>query len=194
MRHPLEFLPLNLRKPFFFVFLGLTILVFGVFGVLDQSLRTDAAPFGIVSFELAGSPQRAFQILVSWEGVCADCPAIQNFQPYLYAAFGLGLDYLFMPAYALALSLGLLMAGAGRADWHSRWTAVMGWGAFAAALFDALENYALWKILTGSVAAPFPQIAGICAVIKFALLFFGVAVALVSALSKKEPPIRTSQR
>lgn len=180
MKHPLEFLPLHLRKPFFFVFLGLTMLIFGVFGALDQPLRTSAAPYGIVSFELAGSPERAFQIMVSWEGGCEDCPPIRKFQPYLYAAFGLGLDYLFMPAYALALSLGLLLAGAGRAIWYSRWTAVMGWGAFAAALLDALENYALWQVLTGDFSPAMTQMAAVCAVLKFSLLAVGIATGIAA--------------
>jgi hypothetical protein len=182
MRHPLEFLPLQLRKPLFYFFLIFTLIIYGVFSVLDQPLRTSAAPHGIVSFELAGSPDTAFQIMVSWEDVCDECPAAEKFKPYLYAAFGLGLDYLFMPVYALALSLGLLLAGNGKKSWYRTLTIWMGWGAFAAALFDAVENYALWKILTGNFAAPFPQVALFCAIVKFALLAAGILTALGGAM------------
>ena len=54
LRYPLDFLPTNLRRPLFFLFLGLTVAGFAVFQLLDQPLRTPAAPAGTVSFELAG--------------------------------------------------------------------------------------------------------------------------------------------
>jgi hypothetical protein len=66
MPHPLEFLPLNLRKRLFFTFLALTVVLFAVFRVLDEPLRTAAAPNGIVSFEFAGLPDQAEVIVSSW--------------------------------------------------------------------------------------------------------------------------------
>ena len=175
MKHPLEFLPSNLRKPFFFGFLALTLTMFGVFNILDQPLRTSAAPNGIVSYELAGSPENAQAMLTSWD---------ENAR--LFAAFGLGFDYLFMPAYALALSLGLLLAGSAKPAWLQKMTAWLGWGVLFAALFDAVENYALWKILTGSVNSSFPLIAAVCANIKFVLLILGLLVAIAGAFIKKQ--------
>ncbi|HEX2992271.1 MAG TPA: hypothetical protein VHO49_16410, partial [Anaerolineales bacterium] len=67
MSHPLEFLPLRVRKQLFFTFLFLTLVLFAVFRVLDQPLRTDAAPNGIVSFELAGDARTAHLITDSWK-------------------------------------------------------------------------------------------------------------------------------
>jgi hypothetical protein len=84
VRHPLDFLPLNARKPLFFLFLGLTAAFFAVFQVLDQPMRTPAAPAGIVSFELAGNTDKAGAMLASW-----------NAGARLNAAFGLGFDFLF---------------------------------------------------------------------------------------------------
>ena len=92
MNHPLDFIPANKRKPAFFAFLTLTLILFAVFRVLDSPLRTAAAPNGIVSYELAGNIKPAAEILGSWDA-----------RAQLFAAFGLGLDYLFMPAYALTL-------------------------------------------------------------------------------------------
>ena len=57
MNHPLEFLPAHRRKPVFFALLALTAVLFGIFRVLDAPLRSDAAPNGIISFELAGTPR-----------------------------------------------------------------------------------------------------------------------------------------
>jgi hypothetical protein len=174
MQHPLEFIPLNLRKPLFYFFLVCTLVIFGVFSILDQPLRTSAAPNGIVSFELARTLDESQSILNSWD---------ENARPF--AAFGLGFDYLFMLVYAAALSLGLLLAGANKIGWYVSLTNWLGWGAFAAAFFDAVENYVLWQILTGNASSALPQIAAFCATIKFILLIAGVVVALAGKVVKK---------
>lgn len=176
MKHPLEFVPSDFRKPFFLGFLALTLAMFGLFNILDQPLRTSAAPNGIVSYELAGSPEEAQAMLTSWDE-----------HARLFAAFGLGFDYLFMPVYSLALSFGLLLAGSAKPTWLQKLTVFLGWGVLLAALFDALENYALWKILTGSIDSAFPQIAAVCANIKFILLILGLLAAISGAFIKKRP-------
>jgi hypothetical protein len=87
-----------------------------------------------------------------------------------------------MPVYATALSLGILLAEERR---KGIWPALgksLGWGAFAAALFDATENIALFTILSGTVAAPFPQIAFWCASVKFALILLGLVYGLAGWL------------
>ncbi len=178
MRHPLEFIPQNLRKPLFYFFFVFTIVIFGVFRLLDAPLQTSAAPSGIVSFELARTFDSSQAMTYSWDSTAR-----------LFAAFGLGLDYLFMPVYALALSLGLLLTGYEKPNWYRAVTAWLGWGAFSAALFDMVENYALWRVLTGSLDPVFPQIAAFCATIKFTLLIAGLLVALVNKAVKK---IKTS--
>ena len=178
MKHPLEFIPLNLRKPLFYVFFAMTIAIFGIFNILDQPLRTDVAPNGIVSLELAGTPEKVFQILTSWEPINVQGPAIYKMKGYLIAAFGLGFDYLFMPTYALVLSLGLLLAMGNKKNRYAVFAGWMGWGVFVAALFDAMENYMLWRVLTGDIISPYPEIAAICATIKFILLILGLVTAL----------------
>ena len=163
MRHPLEFIPQHLRKPLFYVFFVLTIVIFGVFSVLDMPLRTSVAPSGIVSFELAGNVKTAQAVIDSW-----------NSDARLFSAFGLGLDYLFMPVYMFALSLGLLFAMNRKTGWYYFFAMWMGWGAFTAMIFDAVENYALWRVLTGNVVSPYPEVAALCATIKFILLVAGL--------------------
>jgi hypothetical protein len=174
MQHPLEFIPAHLRKPLFYVFLVLTIVIFGIFRGLDSPLRTAAAPNGVVSYELARTTDTAQGIVNSWDS-----------NARLFAAFGLGLDYLFMPAYALALSLGILLTMNVRSGWYSYLAAWMGWGAFAAALFDTVENYALWKELISGVFSPYAQIAALCATIKFVLLITGLLTAIAGGLMPK---------
>ncbi len=175
MSHPLEFLPNNLRKPFFYVFFALTLIIFGVFRQLDQPLRNASAPSGIVSFELARTVDSSQRIADSW-----------NADARLVAAFGLGLDYLFMPVYALALSLGLLLTLDNKPAQYRSFAALMGWGAFAAALFDSVENYALWHVLTNGAVSPYPQISALCATIKFTLLILGLITISASKLTHKK--------
>ena len=189
MKHPLENIPREYRKRSFFTFLFLTLSLFAVFRVLDQPLRTPAAPNGIVSFELAGSPLQAQAITEEWKrsslllsAVAGQAdPNIVNV-PYTFAAFGLGIDYLFMPVYAFALAFGTLLAANRHGGWFKSLGAVAGYGAFAAALFDAVENYALFQILLNRVYSPYPEIAYYCASLKFALLIFGLLYALAGWL------------
>lgn len=180
MRHPLEFVTHGARKRLFLTFLLLTLSLFAVFRVLDQPLRTPAAPNGIVSFELAGTPEKAFQIMVSWEAV--EQPDILRIRGYLFAAFGLGIDYLFMPVYALALGFGTLLAAGRHAGWLRSLGTAAGYGAFAAALFDAVENYALFQVLLGAFDSSYPMLAAVCAAVKFGLLAFGLLVAIVGGV------------
>ncbi len=173
MHYPLEFTPQRLHRPLFNFFLLLTIAIFGIFYFIDQPLQTSAAPSGTVSFELARTPETARSILDSWDA-----------NARLIAAFGLGFDFLFMPVYALALSFGLLLAGHGKANWYRRLTMWMGWGAFAAALFDAVENYALLRVLIGDVDTVFPLVAAVCALTKFTLLLFGICTAAIGRMAR----------
>jgi hypothetical protein len=176
MNHPLAVLPTEKRKPFFFAFLALTLIIFAVFRVLDSPLRTPAAPNGIVSFELAGNLETATSIINSWDARAG-----------LFAGFGLGLDYLFMPFYALALSLGILLAAGRHPGAFEKAGAWLGWGALAAALFDAVENYSLWQLLLGNLQEDWANLAAMCATIKFGLLILGLAYALLGwVLPKKK--------
>jgi len=175
MKHPLEFIPQPLRKPFFFFFLALTLAIFGLFRLLDTPLQTSAAPGGIVSYELARSLDNSQAMLNSWDA-----------NARLFAAFGLGFDFLFMPVYALALSLGLLLAGSDKPKGFHALTVWLGWGALFAALFDAVENYALWQILSGDLSAALPQVAALCATLKFALLVSGLVVGLLGLVIRKQ--------
>ncbi|HUF00564.1 MAG TPA: hypothetical protein VMN99_15010 [Anaerolineales bacterium] len=187
MRHPLESIPDEYRQRLFFTFLALTLVLFAIFRVLDKLLQTEAAPNGIVSFELAGNEQTASAITDSWKQASLllsavagqPDPTIVNV-PYVFAAFGLGIDYLFMPIYAFALAFGTLLAARRHEGSTRSLGAVAGYGAFAAALFDALENYALLRVLLGDLYSGDPALAAFCATIKFGLIVFGVLYALVA--------------
>jgi len=175
MRHPLEFVHVDYRKRFFIMFLFLTLILFAIFRVLDKPLQTDYAPSGIVSFELAGTTQNAAHIVLTWTE-----------EAVLHASFGLGIDYLFMPIYAFALAFGTLLAAGRHSGWLKSLGAVAGYGAFAAALFDAVENYALFQIMLGAFDSSYPAVAATCATIKFSLLVSGLLYAVLGGVIPKK--------
>lgn len=168
--HPLSFLPFHLRKPVFWFSLILAILCFALFGIfLDPPLQTDVAT-GIVSFELARTPQTATAIINSWDSRARS-----------FAAFGLGFDFLFMPFYATALSAGLLLVTERlKGNWLTL-ANLLGWSVYLATFFDSIENIALFTILTGNIGAN-PGIAFWCASIKFGLLLSGLGYTLTARL------------
>jgi hypothetical protein len=195
MHHPLESIPNEYRKRLFLTLLFPTLILFGVFRVLDKPLRTPTAPNGIVSFELAGSPLKAKEITDEWkrsslllsEVAGQATPDIVNI-PYAFAAFGLGIDYLFMPLYAFTLAFATLLAAGRHGGWIKSLGAAAGFGSFAAALFDAVENYALFQILLNQIQSPYPEIAFTCASIKFGLLAFGIFYAVLGWLLPRARP------
>jgi hypothetical protein len=91
----------------------------------------------------------------------------------ILAAFQLGLDYLFIVTYTLALSLGCIVA----MDWWRRGPKgmaavgpIVAWLTMIAGLFDAVENFALMRGLAGAEGSWWPQVAWWCAAVKFGLL------------------------
>jgi hypothetical protein len=114
--------------------------------------------------------------LSSWEGRAS-----------LFAAFGLGLDYLFMPSYALTVALGALLAAGQHSGWLARLGTWAAYGVFTAAVFDALENIGQAdQLLNGVITAPVTHFVGVCASIKFTLLLLGILYGLVGWVLPKK--------
>jgi len=193
LRHPLDFIPETNRKSLFFALLAGTLILFAVFRVLDAPLRTAAAPNGIVSFELAGTPFQTQAIIDSWHEMAFLLSSVAGepvpgfvSRAYSFAVFGLGLDYLFMPVYATALALGILLAASKHESRFAVFGAWLGWGAYAATLFDAVENYALARMLMmNEVWSPYPEVAAFCASLKFGLLLLGLFYAIIGLIVPK---------
>lgn len=183
MSHPLDRLSPASKKTSFIVLLMLTILLMVIMNSVGALLTTTSAPYGIVSFELAFSPTLAQQILASW------IPEAQ-----LRASFIQGLDFLFPLVYSTALGLGCLLS-AGAINHRGKPLSSLGrflaWGLLLAAALDYVENVALVTELFDKVQSPYPEIAGVCAVIKFTIillsilyLLYGFAIRLLSRPSR----------
>jgi hypothetical protein len=172
MSHPLAVIPPAQRPYWFTFFLILTLVVMVALNVLGAPLQTAVAPLGIVSFELAGDVATAQQIVDSWDD-----------QARVYAGFNLGLDYLFMVAYATVIALAILwLADSLQLQGRARAAAVgLAWGQWLAAGLDAVENAALLILLVGQVANPWPAIAFWTAVVKFGLIGLGLLYVLLGS-------------
>jgi hypothetical protein len=174
VRHPFEALRADKRKFIFLSLAALTLVVMGVLNVIDGPLETAAAPQGIVSFELAGDGPSAQAILDSW-----DC------QARAHAGFSLGFDFVFMLLYSSTIGLACVWAARVLPGRYRSLVAVglmLAWGQWLAALLDMVENVALLIILLDSPGAPWPQVARWCVVPKFALVFLGLAYAVLAVV------------
>jgi len=183
MNNPFSFIPTDMQKRLFWPLLALTLVLMIVFSITGAPLNTEAAPYGVISFELAGSLERVNTIFASWDAAARE-----------RAAFGLGLDYFFIPVYATAIALGCALAS--RSLKARQWPleslgAIISWGLLLAGLLDIIENIALTITLFSAPSAPYPQIATACAALKFTLIFlalvyahYGAAVTLLPKPSK----------
>lgn len=160
MKTPFDWIAANKQKPVFISLTILTVIVMGCLQLIGGPLVTDAAPGGIVTYEFAGDAPTAQAILTSWDAAGK-----------VYAGLSLGLDFLFLFAYAGSIGLGCILIGRTVAPRAGIWLA---WGMVAAALFDYLENYALIRNLLGSELALWPVMARWCAIPKFALVGAGL--------------------
>ncbi|MBM3144801.1 MAG: hypothetical protein FJ010_07485 [Chloroflexi bacterium] len=170
MIHPLSFIPVERQGRFFWPLVILALAVMAAMNLIGAPLKTETAPAGIISYELAGMVSEAGKILASW-----DAPAREH------AAFVQGLDFLFIPIYAGAIALGCRMASGvlRRKGWAlASLGAPLAWLALLAALLDVIENIALVLMLFGAPANPWPQIALWCAVPKFTFVALGILYAL----------------
>ena len=151
-----------------------TAAIFVVLAVLDLRMMDAGGP-GIVGFEVAGTQDRAAQILAEWgrDGIDA-------------AKASLWIDYAYIAAYGTFLVL---------AAWATRdlalergWRRMAAWGlaaipfAAAAAAFDAIEDVGLLLAVNEHGGALAPRLAQVCASLKFALLAVTIAYLLAGLL------------
>jgi hypothetical protein len=138
-----------------------SILLLAVLAGLDQRLQDTGGP-GMIPFEVAGSEQRASEIVSEWGTGGRDD-----------ARLSLWLDYAFLVAYAAFLALAVaatrdLARARGWVTMH-RVGRFLIWFPIAGAVFDALENTGLLVTLGGDGGAFAPRFAMVCACAKFAL-------------------------
>ncbi len=145
-------------KRSFWILMALFVPTAIAMGRIDVDLRTVHAPHGIVSFEFCGFAKTCSAILEEWDGKGRES-----------AMLSLGLDYLFMLAYAGVLCVGLLLTSVGLEPRLKRLVELVAAGSIVAGLADALENYSLIQIVLGGDTSTYGMRAGTFASVKFAL-------------------------
>ncbi len=171
MRHPFETWPAEGRRA---LTVGLLVLVVGVSAGL-LAIGEMLPGEGLVQLELATSHERVAEIVQPW---------IDEGEVHL-AAFGLGLDMLYLVVYG-ALFTGLAAQVAARARRVGRaglaTLIVFGaWGVTAAALLDVVENTLQIPMLQDP-SAGVPAAVAAVATTKFALLGAAFVSALVTLI------------
>jgi hypothetical protein len=172
--HPWSWVPQRRQAGLFAFELVLTLLVLLALQATGGPLRTEAAPAGIVSFELAGNDTLSQEILRSWGPTGR-----------IYAGLNLGLDYLFLFAYATAIGLACAMIGQKGAlhPWLRSLGISLSWALLLAGAFDAIENYALIRLLLGSTGGGWSIAARFAAIAKFSLVVLGILYVILAGLA-----------
>ncbi len=153
---------------------AITISLMAILNWVSAPLVAPQSPYGMISFELAGSVDRAAGMLDQWDA-----------NTRLRAAFSLGLDYLFMLAYPAAIGLACRLAAGVFRNRNYRVHKLENFlirGQWLAAALDATENIALFLILLGNTSSTAPLTAYWCAIIKFSLVISGIIYALFGLL------------
>ena len=150
------------------IFSAILFIILGYFNIM---LKTDTAPDGIISFELAKSLEQSQAMLASW-----DTNAKIN------AGLSLGIDFLFLFVYGIFFALACFSVAKkfkDRINWFYKLGIYLACLQFVAALFDAIENIALIKLLLGSNSSLFPSIAFYFASIKFVVIGIGIIYIII---------------
>jgi hypothetical protein len=168
LTHPLAALPSDKRTRVLVPLLIATLVITFLFRFIGPAQPT------IVDFELAGSVPKAQAIVDAWSET-----------DRIRAGFSLGFDYVYMPVYSTTIALACVMATGvlKRTAWRTSGL-LLAWGLWIAAVSDAIENLALYTVLLGNNVAPWPEIAQICATIKFGLILLGLLYVIAGVIAK----------
>jgi hypothetical protein len=147
-----------------------SVVIAAVLLVLDRRMMDAGGP-GIVGFEVAGSQDRATEIMADWGRKGTDAAKASLWIDYAYiVAYGTFLVLASWATQDLALRRGWRrMAAVG--------PAVIAFAA-AAAAFDAIEDVGLLLAVNQHGGDLAPRLAQVCATLKFALLAATVAYLL----------------
>ena len=158
-----------------------SVAIGAVLVALDARMMDAGGP-GIIGFELAGTQERADEILADWGDRGTDA-----------AKASLWLDYAYIVAYGTFLVLAALATRdlaeqRGRDRLASFGLAVIPFAA-AAAAFDAIEDVGLLLAVNQQGGDLAPRLAQVCASFKFALLAPTIAYLLAGlALRLRRSP------
>lgn len=163
MQHAFAWLPSPYRWALLAVLLaGTVVFAFKLKKQGEPLIMAPAVPHGILSYEFAWSRDRAQQILDAWVALKGT------------AKRQLLLDFGFLVAYPLLLSLACAMLAESPHNSTAAVGVFISWAVLAAGPLDAAENFALLRMLDTGASDGLAQLAGWCAGIKFLLVYSGL--------------------
>lgn len=137
----------------------------------DSYLTNEITPNGIISFELSYALEHAQEILNSWSPTAK-----------IFAGLSLGFDFLFLLIYTLFISI--LVHKLNQRLWVGKKIYKFGelliWSMFIAAIFDAVENVCLIKLLIGNLKQYWVSVAYYFALAKFILIIISVLYIIIN--------------
>lgn len=171
MDHPFSWLPPSYRWAVLGVLVVGSVAFAVVLGAQGRPLINDAAPAGIVTYELAWTKERAGQIINSWAGLIPT------------ARWQLLIDFGFIVFYPLAISLGCEMLAGSRVNTMPAIGFFLSWAVLVAGPLDATENLALLHMLQHGPSDTFARLAGSSAGLKFVLVYAGLGYLVLQGLT-----------
>lgn len=147
-------------------FTGSTVVLALCMAVVSEPLKTVAAPLGILSMQLAGTTAVSVKIWDSWS------PSVR-----LWAAFGQGLDLLFLISYGTWFWLGGLWAAQRWSNYSPKlaWMiSRLAWSAVLAAILDVFEDCLLMRVFVNEGRSAEIELVWWLASSKFLLIVIGL--------------------
>jgi hypothetical protein len=161
----------KVEKKLTFTLFYLLLISITVMRYFDRFLVNETTEFGIISFELSKTLERALEIMDSWSNLSKT-----------YAGLSLGFDFLFLFIYTLFIAL--LIHKLNERLWAKKAFYKVGvvliWTMFFAAIFDIIENVSLIKLLIGGRQQFWVSIGYYFAVVKFILIITAILYIIVN--------------
>jgi hypothetical protein len=165
-------------------FATLSIILFLQRLSFNADLKTPATPYGIIGYELAWSPEHAQTIITEWRAN----DVIET------ARVRLGIDFAFLLAYPVLLSLGVrLLSGRARltsAGPNTPFQQAGFWlarGVLVCIPLDIIKNLMLWHMLNVGATGALSHLATACAIFKFLLAGVTILWSLVALTHRAGP-------
>lgn len=172
LESPFAWLPQQMQFPLCLLLI-VAVLAFGCYLGKQGAPLDRLLPHGVLDIAAPWSTERAQAInqALGDSGIAA-------------ARRHTALDFIFLVLYPLALSLACALLAAALPGKPGAIGMMVAWAVLCAAPLDAVENLAMLQLLAGSTSAPWPQLATVCAAVKFTLVLGALAFAVVGALRR----------
>jgi hypothetical protein len=175
MRHPFESIPRDVRRRLLLPLLAATLLILAVWIVTVSPMSNERAPLSVSSFGMAGSLERAREMMASWDE-----------RARLSGVFGIGFDFLQLVVYSTTVAMACAwVAQSFRENGRTGLSSVgvlLAWGQWLAVICGTVQNAVMMSLLLGSGSEAWLGISYWSTLLKLLLLILGPAYALAGWL------------